>query len=82
MVSSPPLTARGVKAMLTRAGIGYSALAITDDPAVWTNVETGARSTSVKIEGPDAARREVFWALFEKGFSTAPYSGYDMWSRR
>jgi hypothetical protein len=49
------LTVRGVKAMLTRAGVDYSALTITHDPAVWTDLETGAQSTSIKIEGPEGA---------------------------
>lgn len=82
LVGRPPLTARGIKNMLTRAGIDYSGLTFTDDPAVWTDVETGASSTSVKVEGPYALRRAVFWALFDRGFSTSPYPEYDLWSRR
>lgn len=80
---SRPLTARGIRMMLTRAGIDHSALTITDDPAVWTDLETGTRSTSVKIEGPKATRwRVAFEVLYEKGFANAPYPQYDLWSRR
>jgi hypothetical protein len=67
--------------MLTRAGADYSTLRITDDPAVWTNVETGASHTSVVIEGPEEARWQAACVLFGKGLSNAPYSDYDMWSR-
>ena len=36
MTGSAPLTARGLKAMLTRAGVDHYTLTITDDPEVWT----------------------------------------------
>lgn len=53
-----PLSVRGLKAMLTRAGVDHPALEIRDEPAVWTNAETGQRSTSVVVSGPkDAASR-------------------------
>lgn len=76
------LTARGVKMILTRAGVDYSALTITDDPDVWVDLETGKGTTSVKIEGPDEPRRRVWWALESRGLSCAPYPEYDMWCRR
>lgn len=47
-----PLTAHGLKAILTRAGVDHPALEIRDDQAVWTDVETGQRSTSVVASGP------------------------------
>jgi hypothetical protein len=77
----PELTARGVKMMLTRAGVDYSALTITDDPAVWTNVETGVGHTSVVIAGPKEARSRAAGVLYGKGLGNAPYPEYDMWSR-
>lgn len=78
-----PLTARGVKTMLTRAGVDYSALTITDDPDVWVDIETGIGSTSVRIEGPEDARRQATDALFwGRGLGHAPYPEYDSWSRR
>jgi hypothetical protein len=76
-----PLTARGLKAMLTRAGVDHSALEIRDDYAVWTNVETGQRSTSVVVSGPNEARREAGHVLHDKGLANAPYPECDMWSR-
>jgi hypothetical protein len=76
------LTARGVKAMLTRAGVDYSALTITDDPAVWVDVETGVGTTSVVVRGPKPQRHQVGAVLYEKGLACAPYSDYDMWSRK
>jgi hypothetical protein len=76
-----PLTARGLKAILTRAGVGHSALRIRDDPSVWVNVETGERSTSVIVSGPEDARRAASHVLYEKGLANAPYPEYDMWSR-
>jgi hypothetical protein len=81
-VSARPLTARGVKMMLARAGVDYSALTVTEDPAVWTDLETGRQSTSVKIEGPEEARWQAALALYSHGLSNAPYPEYDMWSRR
>jgi hypothetical protein len=76
------LTARGVKTILSREGVDYSALTITDDPTVWTDIETGASSTSVKIEGPREARSAAGAVLYGRGFGNAPYTGYDMWSRQ
>ena len=82
-MSARPLTARGVKMMLARAGIDHSKLTITYDPAVWTDLETGAQSTSVKIEGPREQREAAWDVLFYRpGLSCAPYPEYDMWSRR
>ena len=76
-----PLTARGVKTLLTKAAVDYSALTITDDPDVWVNIQTGIGNTSVKIEGPREARKKAWWVLFNRGLSNAPYPEYDMWSR-
>lgn len=82
-MSARRLTARGVKAMLTRAGVDCSALTITEDPAVWTDLETGRQSTSVKIEGPKEQREAAWDVLFYgRGLGCAPYPEYDMWSRR
>jgi hypothetical protein len=77
-----PLTARGVKLILSRNGVNHSALTITDDPQMWTDLDTGAKTASVKIEGPKELRRAATRALFDKGLSEAPYPEYDLWSRR
>jgi hypothetical protein len=76
-----PLTARGVKAMLTRAGIDHSELQIGEDPVVWTDVETGKRSTYVIICGPADVRRQASDVLFDRGVSSAPYPDHDSWAR-
>ncbi|HEX6970270.1 MAG TPA: hypothetical protein VF174_15855 [Micromonosporaceae bacterium] len=57
MASTKDLTAAEVSALLTSAGVDLSELTITDDPAVWTDIETGVSGTSVRIIGPAAARR-------------------------
>jgi hypothetical protein len=76
------LTARGVKAMLTRAGVDHSALEITSDPTVWRDVETNELTTSVIVAGPKEQRTQAFHALFDRGLSVAPYPDRDYWSRR
>lgn len=82
-MTARPLTVRGVKTILTRAGVDYSALTIIHDPAIWTDVETGRSSTSIRIEGPKEAREAAWDALFYgHGLGCAPYTEYDMWSRR
>jgi hypothetical protein len=82
-MSARPLTVRGVKAMLARARVDYAALTITHDPAIWTDLETGRSSTSVRIAGPRKARQAAWDVLFYgRGLGCAPYPEYDMWSRR
>jgi hypothetical protein len=76
------LTARGVKAMLARAGVDYSELDITDDAAIWTDLDGGRPRTSVVIRGPKAARNRVWAALEDRGLACAPYTDRDEWSRR
>jgi hypothetical protein len=76
-----PLTARGLKGMLTRGGVDHSDLQVGDDPAVWEDVETGERGTSVVVSGPKEARRQASHVLYDHGLSCAPYPDRDMWSR-
>jgi hypothetical protein len=75
------LTVGEVEAVLTKSGVDYSALEIYHDPAVWTNLETGAQRTSVVIKGPKEARRQASRVLYERGLSNARYPDLDMWSR-
>ena len=75
------LTARGVKTMLTRAGVDHSALTIRDDDTVRRDLETGA-AAAVIIEGPREARTRAYHVLFDRGLSVAPHSDHDEWSRR
>lgn len=76
-----PLTADEVRSILTEAGVDHSALTIANDPAVWTNVETGKQGTSVRIDGPEEARRAATRVLFGLYLSHAPYPDYDYWHR-
>ena len=62
------LPVRGVKAILTRAGVDHSELEIY-------------QGTSVVIKGPREARRQASHVLYERGLSNAPYPDLDMWSR-
>lgn len=78
---SRPLTARGVRAILTRSGVDHSALTITDDPAEWRDVMTGVAHTSIRIEGPKEPRRDASHVLFDRGFWLAPYPDHDDWHR-
>jgi len=75
------LTASEVDAILVLAGVDSSALTISDDPAVWTNIETGENGTSVRIDGPEETRRAATAALWEARLSHAPYPDHDFWSR-
>jgi hypothetical protein len=81
MTMAQPLTAEEVRAILTEAGVDYSQLTITDDPAVWTSFETGASGRSVLVEGPEDARRAAHDVLFAKYFAVAPYPECDYWHR-
>lgn len=76
------VTVAEVLAMLNAANVDHSTLTITHDPEVWVNCETGERNDSVKIEGLDSERHAVWAALEDAGLSCAPYSAYDMWSKR
>lgn len=80
---SKSLTAAEVVAILAEAGVDTSRLTITDDPAVWTNVDTGESGTSVRISGPKDARRAATNVLFDDPhrLGQAPYPDEDYWSR-
>lgn len=81
MDTKQPLTADEVTTILAEAGVNLSALTISDDPTVWTDIETGASGTSVRIEGPKEARRAATDVLFGLYLSQAPYPDEDFWSR-
>jgi hypothetical protein len=63
------LTARGVKQILTRAGVDHTDLDITE------------RGGSVQITGPREARTAATHALWERQLWCAPYPDKDLWSR-
>lgn len=56
-----PLTAAAVKDVLTRAGVDYSALEITE------------RDGGVIITGPAGPRREAALVLFDRGLTCTQY---------
>jgi hypothetical protein len=64
------LTVRGVKAMLTRAGIDYTELGFREG------------NDRVCITGPQDARSRIWHVLLNKGLGCAPYTDCDWWSRR
>lgn len=72
------LTARSVKTMLTRRGIDSSTLVLTEL----------ADSGSVRIDGPEAARKAATSALVlnydnpVRDMWTAPYVDHDILTRR
>lgn len=82
------LTARGVKARLTRAGVDYSALIITEHDEVSRMVDVDhsgpwRRRTVVKIQGPREALRTADNALFWSAgsLSCSPCGDVSTWSR-
>jgi hypothetical protein len=76
-----PLTARGVKMILTRAGVNHSELKIFADPTIWRDIETGRTHTYIVISGPARARKLAASVLYGRGLQNAPYPEYDSWAR-
>ncbi len=74
------LTSERVRTMLADAGVDHSRLTITDDPDVWTDIETGRSSTSVRIRGPRHDRLAAAGVLFAHRLACAPYLDHDEWS--
>lgn len=67
----PPLTAGAVRAMLTRAGVDLSDLAITDSV-----------SNAVRIAGPPRPRQAAHAVLFgEHSLACTGHTAYDEWTR-
>ena len=66
------LTARGVKTILTRAGVDQAELEVTD---------TGRNHHSVQITGPEEARAAAWSELMDHGLACAPYPDRDLYSR-
>lgn len=80
------LSARGVKQMLSRAGIDYRDLTITEHQVTARDAWNGGpwqTYTEVKIEGPKESHDRAYWALFTKpGLMSAPCGGASSWCRR
>jgi hypothetical protein len=81
------LTILGVKRLLTRAGIDYSQLTITQSRVTASYLGDGLRFgpwetyTEVRLDGPRELRREAENALFYAGYSSAPFPDYSLWSK-
>lgn len=76
-MSARRLTARGVKTMLARRGVDYSALELTET----------VNDFEVRIDGPRDARKAATQALVldidgPPGMSLAPYPDHDFLIRR
>lgn len=85
-MTSKHLTVSSVRAMLTRAGVDYSALTFTLIDRSGTH--TGGmyegqyvEMMDVRITGDLAVRREARMALGERGLWLTPTCEYDDWSR-
>jgi hypothetical protein len=64
------LTVRGVKSILSRAGVDYSALEVTE------------RGDSVEIAGTRDERRASADVLYGRGLWCAPFPDRDCWTLR
>lgn len=80
------LTIRGVKTMLTRAGIDTCALSFTRHDRSGQHV-TGhyeckyVEKVDIEITGPKTVRADVRAELFDRGLECAPYPDRDFFSR-
>lgn len=86
-MSRRSLTARGVKQMLTRRGIDWRNLSITEQTTTARRIDIGyigpwETFTEVKIAGPRSIRNPACFALFCAGLSEAGYPEYSLFSRK
>lgn len=86
MTTSSSITSRGVKVRLSRAGVNYTALTITERDEVSRPIDldsTGPwrRRTIVDIAGPQDTRWQASLVLMESGLACAPYGDHDQWSQ-
>lgn len=78
------LTARAVKTRLTRAGVDYKPLTITEREEVSRIVDLDAsgpwrRRCVVTISGPRDARWAASRILYDAGLGCAPFGDHDVW---
>ncbi len=86
MSAPKTLTARGLKQMLTRAGVDHAQLEFAEQQVTARRLDvdyTGPweKVTQVVVTGPKECRTAAFHVLFDKGLSIAPYPDRDIWSR-
>ncbi len=76
-----PLTVRGVKTILTRAGVPYAGLELT--PYLTESVVPGREGTihGVRITAPLKARRAAENVLFDAGLACVGYPEHSTWTR-
>lgn len=78
------LSARGVKRMLTRAGVDWRALTITEQRITSRDAWNGGpweTYTEVRVGGPRLLLNTVWWALSKPGMSCASYPDHQLWSK-
>lgn len=80
------LTIRGVKAMLTRAGIDTHALSFTrhdrsGQHASGLYERRYVEKVDIEVTGPKTVRSDVRAELFDRGLECAPYADRDFFSR-
>jgi hypothetical protein len=68
-----PLTVRGVRSRLTRAGVDHAPLKITQQ-GDYVRVDSDGCDDDIR-------RRAAFNVLFDAGLSCVPYPEYDLWRR-
>lgn len=74
MSTVKPLTVRGVRQRLTRAGVDHYPLRITQD-GDYIRVDSDGCDDDIR-------RRAARQVLFDAGISLAPYPEYDLWIKR
>lgn len=82
------LTTRGVKVMLTRAGVDHRGLTFTEQDQTARTVDFDSsgpwvQQATVTISGGTKVQRDAAWSvLFEAGLSCAPYPDRAVYTRR
>lgn len=85
-MNARPLTARGVKNILTRAMIDHTGLDIAENLITARRIDTDFTGPwrqvhQVIVTGPQDARREAANALYDAGLTCAPFPDRHEWSR-
>lgn len=83
-MSGQSLSARSVKQMLTRAGVDWRGLTITEEQTTARDAWNGGpweTYTQVRIEGPKLLQNTAWWVLFGKGLAHTGYPEYSLWSK-
>lgn len=79
-----PLTVRGVRQILSRAGVDSSALAIEARTVTQRDAWNGGpwtTSQEIVVTAPRDVRRPADEVLWGAGLTCAPYPDHSVWSR-